>query len=451
MLPCCLIIVGSTAFLFFPGLAPIWLVLVIAAAFLFGNVLMTRQQVGPPRLVERGLIDLLLVLGPLGALVLTRTPAALAVPIWIVSSFLFVWAGRARKAGAEWLAPVVAIVWFAFVSVVILRVTGVPHIDVYQYLNDGVRAQLHGENPFAITMTNVYSAAENAENYGPGFLVDGRVPFGFPYPPVLLILAVPGYLLGDARYTSVLLASLTALAVLGRGRDPRRRLESVMLLAAPGTWWVISQAWTEVGVVALFGAAAFAVARGKLVLAAALVGALLVSKQYFIVALPALWTLRPYATRARVVVMTATATILTVPWFLASPQAFIHSVVEFQTSTPMRFDSLGLLVEVVKSVGGADSGAFRALPIVVGLGVATAAAVRAPQRAGGFAAATCLSVLVAMLMAKQVFFNYYYFIACGLLITAAVWDRPPGAAEIGTNENGHSAPATTKVSPSLLP
>src|SRR5438067_13369117 len=79
---------------------------------------------------------------------------------------------------------------------------------------------------------------------------DGRVQ-SFPYPPLSLLLAVPGYLVGDVRWS--LLAALlgTAALVVATGRrlglpaGHPAELAATALLCHPRGLLVLETSWTE--------------------------------------------------------------------------------------------------------------------------------------------------------------------------------------------------------------
>ncbi len=64
-----------------------------------------------------------------------------------------------------------------------------PMIDVYMFQRDSVAALLAGVDPYAITFPNPYPTGAY---YGPGMVVDGRLTFGFVYPPLSVFLSVLG-------------------------------------------------------------------------------------------------------------------------------------------------------------------------------------------------------------------------------------------------------------------
>ena len=89
----------------------------------------------------------------------------------------------------------------------VIRAAPMPRVDVQVFQRDAAAALLDGRNPYAMTFPDVYHGRLPAL-YGPGLAADGRLNFGYPYPPLSLLLALPGHLLGDFRYAHLL--ALTA-------------------------------------------------------------------------------------------------------------------------------------------------------------------------------------------------------------------------------------------------
>ncbi len=305
--------------------------------------------------------------------------------------------------------------------------------DVELVLREGSRELLAGHNPYAMTFPNVYSAEFAEQLYGPGFLVDNRIPYGFPYPPVLLLAAVPGYLLGDVRYGP--LAALLAVALIAHGVGRRRtgRAAAVALTTAPGAVNILYAGWTEPFVVLLVAVVGLALFSRRWMTAAVAIGVLLVSKQYFVVTVPCLWLLRAHATPRRVAALVGTAAVLTMPWLLADPGAFLRSLVGYQVGAHLRTDSLSILVALVEGTG-ADSIALRLVALPIGLLVAVIAARRLPAGPTGFLVAVAASLLATMLFSKQSFANYYLLVGYLLMILAWLPTRRPAPLSAGRKD-----------------
>lgn len=322
------------------------------------------------------------------------------------------------------LSPRALGMWFCALTFLLMALTilvDVPRIDVHVFLTEGSRALLHGQNPFAISYTNVYDARESALLYGPGIVVDGRVSYGFPYPPTTLLAAVPGYLAGDVRLSVALAVCALVAALLWRSTAPAPRAAALLLVCSPGAAHVVPNSWVEPLMVALLGFTVLALHRGRLLLAACVLGLLLVSKQYFVVLAPCLWLLRPYATRGRVLAMVASAAATVVPFLLWDPAAFYRSIVEFQFLQPYRPDSVGLLVWTVEHLGWPGPSVYGVLPLAAGLLTSVLLAVRLRPGPDAFSVAVAAALVVTVMLSKQAFLNYYY-LAAGALFVAA-WSR----------------------------
>jgi len=341
----------------------------------------------------------------------------------LACAIVFASAARSRSGSIGFVTPALLVILGNFV-LTLLYLRGHPiRIDVEVVLREGVGQLLSGHNPYAMTFTNPYTPEESRLFYAPGILVDNRISLGFPYPPIVLLAAVPGYLLGDVRLSGLILVTLLALAVHGRGRSTAQRSQAVAVATAPGLLFVLSNGWTETLSVAMLGLAMVALRRRQVVVAGALLGAFVVSKQYLVVVLPCLWMLRVHARRAPVVAFCAVGAALTLPWVIADPLAFWRAVSGAHAGGLVRPDSISLVVEGILAWGWADSPLYRWLPVALGLVVAFASAVHLEEGPRNFAAATGITI-----MATVLFFNYYYLVAMSFAIAAVATATPPWAA-----------------------
>ena len=110
----------------------------------------------------------------------------------------------------------------------VIRHSPNPAIDVVVFQRDGVAALLRGHNPYTLTFPNIYTGTSTYDYYGPGMTVGGRLQFGFPYPPLSLLLAIPGSVFGgDFRYSQLVAMTTTGVLIAcargGRIGSPRRR------------------------------------------------------------------------------------------------------------------------------------------------------------------------------------------------------------------------------------
>ena len=157
-----------------------------------------------------------------------------------------------------------------------------PLIDVYLFQRDSVAALLAGTNPYAITFPNPYASGAY---YGPGMVVDGRLTFGFVYPPLSVFLSVLGAWAGDVRYAQLGAMTLAALFMAYTRRGSLGPLAAGLYLFTPRNFFVLEQSWTEPFVVLFLAATVWCAARHPRV-APYVLGLFLAVKQYAVLALP---------------------------------------------------------------------------------------------------------------------------------------------------------------------
>ena len=310
-----------------------------------------------------------------------------------------------------------------------------PQIDVFAFQQEASRALGAGENPYRVAMPNIYDAEEAARLYAPGWTDGGRLRFGFPYPPLSLLLAFPGYLLGDHRLAQAVAATLAgaAIAFLARGR--MGPLAAALFLFTPRGFYVLEMGWTEpfaVLLFALFLQAAVRAPRGR----PWLLGALLSAKQYLVVLAPLLPLLAPWGLPARRLPRLAlqalgVAATIALPFVLWDPRAFYTSVVAVHLAQPYRPDSLTYLALLPDEAARALS----FLPLLAACGAIVLALRRGPRTPSGFAAAAGLTLLAFFSCSKQAHANYYY-LAIGVLAAAlAAADLPAIDSGEGADQN----------------
>ncbi|SNS96799.1 hypothetical protein SAMN05421770_103268 [Granulicella rosea] len=286
-------------------------------------------------------------------------------------------------------------------------------IDCITFQRDAVRNLLHGVDPYGQTQANIYSPELTKKFYGPGMVVDGRVQVGFQYPPLTLAWALPGYLLGDVRYSYVLAIVAAALLLYGIYPGGRSLGLAAFLLLNPLTYYVEDRGWTEPLVLMLAAAALYAAVHKRwwLPLAA---GLLLGSKQYNFLALPFLGYLAPplgwrtYRKLAGYAMLVGLATAL--PFLLWNAKALVHDIVLFHLAQPFRDDALSMAVPFpwMLKVGPLFVIAFVLWYIRKG-----------PHRFATFAAGYALAMLIFVATSKQAFCNYFFLIGNLLLLAVA--------------------------------
>jgi len=387
------------------------------------------------RRAEQALVSALLLAGLMfTAGVLAQTFAELASPLWLAVFSVYAILGLAaalpvarRLPRLKWAFPMFLLA-HAATTVVYLHVSPTP-MDVQMFLHDGAGALLHGHNPYSMTFPNIYRSPYTELFYGPGVVVDGRITYGFPYLPVTLLVAIPGKLLGDVRYSQLLAMLVTALVLRRLASDRVGRAAAVLGVAAPSAVIMLSGAWTEPTLVALLACLVLALERRRHALVAVFLGLFLVSKQYVVTAIPAIWLIREWLTRRVIFIGAGLAAAVTLPFFLVDPAAFWRAIVEYQLIQPFRADSVSLLVSSVNTFGWPPPWTYGVLPLLGGALTAIALALRAPRAPAALAAAVGLTLLVTILLSKQAFMNYYFLVSGAFLIAAVAWPTQPGPAD----------------------
>ena len=357
------------------------------------DVLLIWQRAGDHRVITAGL----LCLGLLGALQAfdlrtLRVPAAGALlgVFWIVASLS-------------------------------IRLAPTPHIDVLMFQQLGASGLLQGENPYTPRYPNLYEA--DTAFYGPGVVdANNHLTVGLPYPPLSLLLALPGYVLGgDTRYADI--AAMTASAGLMLLSCPGRwtGLMAALLLLTPRVLFLIEYAWTETLFAFTFSLLMFCALRWRRALPYAL-GLFLATKQYSVFALPLVPLLLGAGERRQgaprlLGLALVVASAITLPFFIWDPRAFWRAVVEFQFVQPLRTDSLSHLVWIHKYFPQIPWP--QAIPFLA-LGAALAVTLWTSRPTPAyFAGAFGVAQLVFFAFSKQAFANYYFFVIATLCWAAA--------------------------------
>lgn len=299
-----------------------------------------------------------------------------------------------------------------------------PFIDVYAWHVEALRALGQGINPYAITMPDIYG---HDLFYGPGLLVNGRVQVGFPYPPLSLLVSGAGYVLGgDYRYSNLVAMGLAALLMASArpGRWPP--VAAALFLFTPRTFFVLEQGWTDTYVVLLLAATVWCACRAPRLLPFAL-GLLFAIKHYMVLAAPLAVLLHPGPTPWRATVRTllkaaAVAAVVTLPFAVLNPSAFVADLIGFQLRQPFRREALSYLAWWFSRTGEQPPTwlGFGAVLPTIGL-----ALWRAPRTPAGFAGAVALTFMAFFAFSKQAFCNYYFFIIGALCSAIAAWTPLP--------------------------
>jgi hypothetical protein len=324
--------------------------------------------------------------------------------------------GDARRA---WLILAAAIVIHGAVALYLCKTVPAITMDCYTFQRDAAKSLVHGIDPYGMTQANVYSEADSKIFYGPGMVVNGRVLVGLQYPPLTLLWILPGYLLGDVRYSYIL--AIVIAAVFSFAMVPSRRSLwlAVFLLLNPLTFYVENRCFTEPLVLMVLCATVYAAVKRRWWLPLAL-GLLLAAKQYNFLVLPLAGYLvvpfqwKQYLKLAGTSVAVAAATVL--PFACWNFRGLWHDLVLFHLAQPFRADAMSFAVifPLLLKIG----------PLLLLAFVVWSMRVSA-RGAAMFAAVYGVSVLLFFSTSKQAFSNYYFLIAQALLLAVAAMPAVP--------------------------
>jgi hypothetical protein len=320
----------------------------------------------------------------------------------------------AAAAGAAWSPPgrrAYALLGVAGVSLIGLTASDWPWgsagVDVFAALQGAAQSVLHGQNPYGPVYR--YFVESNS-----GFV------FGhFAYGPSVPLLASLGRLVGDVRVMSVvcvmaIVAGLWRLARQGDDPSQAHRI-AALALASPLMVGMIHEAWVDVYMMAgIVWWLALRRDHRRWSMVALAIGLMVKPTSLVLVAPAFLWSRRG---RVEVAVAVAGSLVVIVPFALwTGVGTFVYSVFGYQLALPFRSDSLNLAAEIFRVANLRLPTAFPFLPLVV------AAALIAwrgrPRTEGDLALQAAILNIVAFMLAKQAFFNYYF--ASEVMLLAAM-------------------------------
>ena len=350
-----------------------------------------------------------------------------------------------------------------------------PPIDVYFFQSGAAHAVLHGMNPYTLTYPNVY--LPDTPFYGPGIVTNvgvispeliqlwhqifphhidamGRYPIGSPYqqtigqtgtltvgcpyPPLSVLLTIPGYLAGDVRFSHLLAMGLSAALIVVTRPNRVAALAATFLLLMPRALFVLELSWTEPLLVLTFSLVMFCACRWPKGLPIAL-GLYLSTKQYTVLTLPLLPLLvdgpRHWRAMGRLLLKAGiVVAVINLPFLLWNAHAFVRALVVFQFLQSFRNDALSYLVFIRRIDPGVPLPVWVALlPLVVMIPLCLRRVASSPA---GFAAAVTAVHLFFFAFNKQAFCNYYYFV-----IATACWAIGAGVFSGAVRKPTTSTPA----------
>ena len=403
-------------------LALLALVVSATAALGFGTSVLGRLR-------ERSVVIILAVGVVLEVLIGILAPAVLDVRFMVLFAATGAIALYALHAsGIRQRLGLVAVVALHF-GLMVWMFAAVPVIgqDMPLVHEEASAALLSGVNPYSITFENIYG-------YGTPFypieLQEGdRLLFGFPYPPLSLLMALPGSILaGDYRVAALAAISIAALLIGHMRTGPLATGAALLLLLSPLTARVLHNGWTEPFVVVLLAATMFLAVR-RLYAAAVALGLLVAAKQYAPIFLPIAAGLLSDV-RARIgtgrmlAVAIGVAAATALPFLIWGPADLLRSTVVTQLLQPFRED--GATVPAMLMRAG-----FWVPPLWLGLVIAGSLVVVVLQKAartpGGFALASGVVLTGLFLFTRNAFMNYYFAAMVAMLCAIAATESAEAA------------------------
>lgn len=294
-----------------------------------------------------------------------------------------------------------------------------PDFDVYYCHMQSLAALVKGINPHTLTIAYVHP---DELKYPASYVFDGRVHIGFPYPPLSLFMALPGYLVGgDYRYSGVAATTLAGVLMVYARPSRLSLIATAIFLSTPAMIPVLRMGWTEPYVVLLLAVAVFCACRAPRLFPWAL-GLLIAAKQYAIFAALGVFLLpgARHSLKDSAIIIgkaVALATAITLPWMLWNVSGFLSDVVFLQFLLPFRMDALSYLVWLTYNTGKQPTaliGFLMMVPAVVLMRW------RGARTVAGFAAAISFIFLSLFLFNKAAFINYYFFVIGALCCATAV-------------------------------
>jgi uncharacterized membrane protein len=313
------------------------------------------------------------------------------------------------------------------------------NMDVHLVQQEASAALLAGVNPYSITFENMYG-------YGtplyPIEVQEGdRVTFGFPYPPLSLLMAIPGFaVFGDYRVSALVAVSITAILVGTMRKGTLSAGAALIVLFSPLTARVLHNGWTEPFVAVLLAATVYLAVRRVAAMPLAL-GLLVATKQYAVVLLPiAMGLLTDARSRVgpiRMFVLAASVACLTaLPFLLWDPERFIFSTVVLQTFQPLREDG-ATLAALLTRMGMWVPPAWVGLALVAALILVVLRKAKATP--SGFSIAAAVVLIGLFLLSRSAFMNYYFLATIALLCSVAATELEDTASAAEVRRSGPCA------------
>jgi hypothetical protein len=331
-----------------------------------------------------------------------------------------------------WPALFACLGFLIYARVLVLTVSPRPFIDVWTSSQQAVEYFLDGKNPYGQTYKDIYGGRYD---YFPSF----------PYLPAYLIWATLGMLVfktaHDVRVSLLFAELFTTVCIVGIARKERFpwttcALLAVVWLAFPVDLFILEQAWIDSLLLLGFAAATWALASNRLVLCGILLGVACSTKQYAALGVSffAIFAWRTYGLRGLVKMALAaivTTALFMVPFAVSNVHQFVkYTLMSWGGALP-RTESLSFTAYLARKNPPVGEEALRALyapygviAIVIWLALLVWLGIKRKPTLHdtflGIAAATG----VALLLAKQAFCNYYYFLSFFIFVSMILRSNP---------------------------
>jgi len=312
-----------------------------------------------------------------------------------------------------------------YARVLVLTVSPHPVIDVWTSSQRAVDYFLAGKNPYTQSYADIYGGRYD---YFPSF----------PYLPAYLYWATGGVILfksaHDVRVSLLIAELLTTVCIVGIARNQRFPWTTCVLLAAvwlafPVDLFILEEAWIDSLLLLAFAAAAWSLASNRIILSGIFLGVACSTKQYAAIGVSffAIFAWRAYGFRGLLrmgVAALVTTLIFMAPFAVADVHQFVkYTLMSWGGALP-RPDSLSFVAYLAHKYPPANEAALRALyapysvlAIVIWLALLAWLGVKRKPTLHdaflGIGAATG----TALLLAKQAFCNYYYFLSFFIFVS----------------------------------
>jgi hypothetical protein len=305
---------------------------------------------------------------------------------------------------ARFIAFALLVIW---AGVETIRCSPTPRIDVWGVQMQGAEALAHGKNPYLNVAVH---------DTGPGTLFDA-VPY--VYPPTQVYVTLPGWLLGDVRFSmlgAILLAGTAMRFLTNRSGLPSlaKDAPSLFLFLMPKLFFVLEQSWVDPVQLMFISLGVVCAAARRWILTAIVFGIASSSKQTMFWLFP----LSGFCLRFRPrhwMIMFVAAALPVMPFVIWDFRALKYANFDVLNNLPYRADALtinnwalnNLHLDIPGGVGFALAGATTAISCWRLRGV--------PH----FALAVATAYYVFFAFNRWAFANYYFLISTLAALAAA--------------------------------